>query len=366
MHRRVLAASVAALALVGPGLLPGSSAATTDRAEASATPLAKGLVSPLSLAVDPDGTRYFSENFKGKLRSQEPGGPVTTLYKVKNAEVGAVSVAGGTVTFAVSRGNNARGVIKQINAGGNVSRLAGTTRIERRENPDGKYRYGFRGLSGACKQRIPEFIPISYRGVPETHPYATTTASGVTYVADAGANAIFAISAAGDISTVGAVPPAKVKVTPKGAAANGLPKCAVGKTYAFEAVPTDVEVGPDGNLYITSLPGGPEDGSLGKQGRVLMMDPATGAVTQVARRLVSPTGLDVAVDGDIFVAELFRGRITRIDGVTGVKSTYADVKLPGDVEVTTGTVYATTKVLTGLGPKGNPRGQVVSFAPSLS
>jgi hypothetical protein len=368
MHRRVLAATVASLALVGPGLLPGSSAASTDRAEANATPLARGLVGPLSLAVAPDGTRYFSENFAGKLRTQKPGGSVTTLFKSKGgAEVGAVSVAGGVVTFAISRGNNEKGVIKQISASGAVSTLANTGKHENKDNPDGQYRYGFRGLSSSCKQNLPDFLqPATYRGVPETHPYATTTVAGTTYVADAGANAIFAISAAGDISTVGAVPPAKVKITRKGAEANGLPKCTVGKSYLFEAVPTDVEVGPDGYLYITSLPGGPEDGSLGRQGRVLRMNPADGATTVFADGLASPTGLAVAANGDVLVGELFRGRISRIDAATGIKSTFADVKMPGDVEIAGSATYATAKVLTGLGPKGKQRGQVIQLVPSAS
>ena len=368
MHRRLLATAVATCALIGPGLLTGASATTTDRAEADPTPLAKRLVSPLSLAVAPDGTRYFSENFIGKLRVQKPGGLVNTLFKAKKgAEVGAVSESGGVVTFAVSRGNNEKGKIKRIDANGRVTTLANTAAHERSDNPDQKYRYGFRGLSGSCKRSLPDFLqPSSYRGIIETHPYATTTFGGVTYVADAGANAIFAISSAGDIRTVGAVPPAMVKVTRKGAAANGLPRCTVGKTYAFESVPTDVEVGPDGTLYITSLPGGPEDGSLGKQGRVLRMNPVTGGATEVAGGLASPTGLAVAANGDILVAELFRGRISRIDATTGIKSTYADVKMPGDVEIAGGKTYATRKVLTGLGPKGTPRGQVIQLVPSVS
>ena len=69
-----------------------------------------------------------------------------------------------------------------------------------------------------------------------------------------------------------------MKVTPGAAEANGLPKCTVGKKFALEAVPTDIEVGPDGKLYVTSLPGGPEDGSLGVNGRVLRVNPATGKV----------------------------------------------------------------------------------------
>ena len=368
MHPRVLAAAMATFALAGTGLVPGSSAAASARDDADVRILARNLVSPLSVAVAPDGSRYFSENFLGKLRTQEPGGAVTTLYKAKRgAEVGAVSESGGVVTFAISQGNNEKGKIMRIDAAGRVSTLANTARHERSDNPDQKYRYGFRGLSQSCKQSLPDFVqPAQYAGIVETHPYATTTAGGTTYVADAGANAIFAISATGDISTVGAVPPAKVKITRKGAAANGLPRCTVGKRYFFEAVPTDVEVGPDGNLYITSLPGGPEDGSLGRQGRVLRMNPATGRATKIADGLASPTGLAVAANGDILVAELFRGRISRIAAATGIKSTFADVKMPGDVEIVGGATYATRKVLTGLGPEGKARGQLVQLVPSVS
>ena len=57
----------------------------------------------------------------------------------------------------------------------------------------------------------------------ETHPYATATAGGITYVADAGANAVFAITATGVVSTVALIKPAKVKVTRSGAEANGMP-----------------------------------------------------------------------------------------------------------------------------------------------
>ncbi len=57
-----------------------------------------------------------------------------------------------------------------------------------------------------------------------------------------------------------------MKVTKESAAALELPDCVVGVTYAFEPVPTDVEVGKDGYLYVTTLPGGPESPALGARG----------------------------------------------------------------------------------------------------
>ena len=56
------------------------------------------------------------------------------------------------------------------------------------------------------------------------------------------------------------LPAQQVHITPAFAAANGV-NCNLtvypDLTYGFEAVPTDVEVGPDHALYVTTLPGGP-------------------------------------------------------------------------------------------------------------
>ena len=73
-------------------------------------------------------------------------------------------------------------------------------------------------------------------------------------------------------------------------------------------MPTDVELGPDGWLYVSSLPGGPEDGSLGAQGRVYKVNPETGEVG--CRQGIGQRGQPaVAGDGDVYVAELFAGAI---------------------------------------------------------
>ena len=86
----------------------------------------------------------------------------------------------------------------------------------------------------------------------------------------------------------------------------------MGLDYWFEPVPTDVELGPDGWLYVSSLPGGPEDGSLGAQGRVYKVNPKTGKVKIVADGFISTVDVAVASNGDVYVAELFTGRIKQI------------------------------------------------------
>src|SRR4029450_3789544 len=84
------------------------------------------------------------------------------------------------------------------------------------------------------------------------------------------------------IRTLAVLPSQPLKITEDIAHAQGLPDCVIGVTYRFEAVPTDVEVGRDGYLYVTTLPGGPEDPSLGARGKVYRVNPRNGHIKLVA------------------------------------------------------------------------------------
>ena len=125
-------------------------------------------------------------------------------------------------------------------------------------------------------------------------------------------------------------------------------------------MPTDIEVGPDGQLYVTSLPGGPEDPTFGLNGRILKIDPATGKATTVVDGLLSPTGVAVASNGDIYVAQLFRGVISKIKAGGHKARTYLAVPFPAALEVTPTGLLATVNALP-MGPK--PKGQVVTITP---
>ena len=136
-----------------------------------------------------------------------------------------------------------------------------------------------------------------------------------------------------------------------------------GKRYWFEPVPTDVEQGPDGMLYVTSLPGGPEDGSLGANAAVYRVNPAHRQGRQGRRDgLVSATGLAVAGNGDIFVAELFRGRISRIKAGKSTARTFLKVPLPADVELTSQGMFATINALPGEAAARRPARSCASAA----
>lgn len=356
-----------AITLVSLALTAAPLAATTPsvaaEAAAAAKPkvIAKNLVSPLSVAVRPNGTAWFSQNFAGQLVRARPGRKPRVVFQARRGvEVGAVSVKRGTVTFATTTGSTpARTFLKTRNSKGEVKNVANLFRYEKQNNPDEGVTYGFTDLDPSCE--VPEdFAP--YDGIVESHPYATLTHRGTTYVADAAANAILSVKD-GVVDTVAVLPPQPLTVPAELAKGFGLPDCVVDHDYNFEPVPTDVEMGPDGMLYVTTLPGGPEDPSLGARAAVHRIDPATGDVETLVTGLMSATGLAVAPNGDMYVGELFRNRIAKIaDGTTQAKR-WRKAAFPGDVEFVNGRVWATRKSVTGLFPGAGKKfkGQVVRY-----
>ncbi|HRD59854.1 ScyD/ScyE family protein [uncultured Nocardioides sp.] len=359
--RHVLAVAAAGALVVGAAgaALTGASAAPAQKAKPTVTTIAKKLVGPLSVAQAPDGTIYYADSFAGVLYKRTTAGVVSVIYKSKKNAADGVSADGGVVRFVTGSPDNKAGGVWTLDSAGAPVQLGDTYKYEKKHNPDGKFSYGFLNTPKSCLAQLPKQIPGSYKGTKETHAYAVATAGDITYVADAGANAILAMSATGEFSTVAALKPVKVKVSAGAAKANGLPSCVVGKKFALEAVPTDIEVGPDGMLYVTSLPGGPEDGSLGVNGRVLRVNPTTGKVKTVVGGLLSPTGVAVAANGDIYVAQLFKGEISKIKaGKTKVRP-YLQVPLPAAVEITPTGMLASINALPGKKPKG----KVVTITP---
>lgn len=156
-------------------------------------------------------------------------------------------------------------------------------------------------------------------------------------VADAGANAIFVVKR-GVVKTLAVLPPVAVPVDAAGAAAFGLPDCVVGSTFNFEPVPTDVEYGKDGLIYISSLAGGPEDGSI-PIGGVFTLDPKTGDLTRIGIGFVGATDLTVSPDGKVFVTELFANRVSKL--VDGEPYPLLDINEPAAIEYSKGVLYIT-------------------------
>ena len=348
-----VAAATAALVLVAsPAVAHGGG--KPDPRPPTVTDVATGLVTPLSLAVGPRGTTYVTQNFPGLLTAVGRDGTPSVLYASPDGgEVGGVSYADRRITFTETQLGEQGPVASEVstlrtdrwgNPTGTPRVLADTFAYEQAKNPDAGVTYGLRKTDPACVAQVPPVpVPGLYTGIADSHPYATTSSRGTTYVADAGANAILSISDRGKIRTVAVLPAQPAVVTAEAAAAIGWPDCVVGETYWFEPVPTDVEVGPRGVLYVTTLPGGPEDASLGARGAVYTVDPWKGKVRQLGSGFVGATNLAVTDKGTVYVSELFGGRISQV-GKRG-PSTVVEVPLPAGLEWDGKGLLATTNVL---------------------
>lgn len=351
--RTALAAATVLLAATAATTTAGTAGSHAAAAPHGRTVVAKNLLSPLSLAVNDHFVVFFSNNFGGQLFMKRPGKDPKVVVEAKS-EIGAISTRARSVFFVKGT------VLFRRTPNGELTRIANLARHERQQNPDGAVEYGIQGLSQECADQWPDESPAppSYTGIEDSHPYASAVRGRKVLVADAGGNSIVAVSPDGSMSTVGLLPPVPVEITQEIADANGLPDCVVGETYRFEGVPTDVEVGPDDLLYVSSLPGGPEDGTA--PGSVQRMDPSTGDTEEVVSDLVSAAGVAVADDGTIYVTQLFGGQVTVLEP-GGDPTTFVGTALPSAVEVKGRRLWTTENVLSGLEPGTRPKGMVVRY-----
>ncbi|MCD9199529.1 ScyD/ScyE family protein [Aeromicrobium wangtongii] len=384
--KTLLAASCATL-LAG-GLIGASPAAAGGRHHhhpAPQTPaartIAEGLFTPLSLAIDQRGRALVAQNFAGELLRITPDGQRSTIATAPTPgdELGAVSTRGRTTYYATTSGMGSPAPTAKLyaqRAGGAGRQIADLRAFEATRNPDRGTTYGFRDLPQSCSAQFPADNPASYTGLVDSHPYATSVARDKVYVADAAANAILSVRTGkrrmATPKVVAVLPAIPSIATAEVVADQGLPPCATGHTYWFEPVPTDVEQGRDGWLYVTSLPGGPEDASLGARGAVFKVNPHSGAVRRVAGGFVGAVNLALGPDGTIAVAELFggddgSGQVTLVKPGSN-RRTVLPLPAPGAVEWVSSRwsskLYVTTDAFGPAGPAPTGKLQVLDMAGS--
>ena len=350
MKLRAIAAVTAALAVV---LSPvGTAQATPSRS--GPTTLAEGLVGPLHLSVGPDKVVTVSESFASKLTNVKRSGATKTIYSAPDWDVAGSAYRGSTLFFLQSQGAGPMdprplaGSLLARDAKGRVTTITDQLgAYETRVNPDKNVRYGLSAADAAahpnCVAQLEAAqFPTSYTGEVDSHPYGLAVAGNTAYVADAGANAVLSVNLrTGAIRTVTVLPARPVQITPDQAAALGVPACA-GLTYNFESVPTDVEVGPDGRLYVASLPGGPEDDSLGARGAVFRVNPFTGKTRVHVDGLLSPTGIALDGRGNLYIASLFGGGVYKVRAGSHHAKLFLAAEQASAVEVRGSTLYVAT------------------------
>jgi hypothetical protein len=330
-------ASAAALAIAVPP------ATASPPVPESPRPVVSGLVSPLQFDLGHHGQIYVGQSFAGVLTKVRRDGSTKDLLARRGSITGVAS-RGSSVVFTFSGGDEAspRTLLKKRSPNGSVRTIANLSRFERNHNPDGGQRYGLLGLSDECEAQLPDDAGlVPYTGIVESNPYAVANAPHGWYVADAAANAVLKVAPDGRVRVVEVLRPVRTRVTAEAAAATGMPDCVVGAVYATEPVPTDVEVTRSGRLVVSSLPGGPEDDSLGARGRVLRIGPAH--TTVLARGFLGATNVALGRHGTVYVAEVFGNRVSAIRRNGHVRPV-ATLPSPAGVEFARGRLYASVDV----------------------
>ncbi|HWM22721.1 MAG TPA: ScyD/ScyE family protein [Ilumatobacteraceae bacterium] len=341
---RTVAAALALVAIAIPTTVHADSPPTLSE------PIAEGLAGPLQLTVQGD-TVYVGQAFAGLLTKIDKNGATENLAVNPGGEIAGSALDGQTVVYTTRNGPPTgrpdSSTLSRVRRG-TTSVVADLLAYEVENNPDGGVEYGFDGISDECAAQLPpEVGPPTYTGLVDSHAYGVAEGAHKWYIADAGGNDILAVSSKGVVSTVAVLPPQPLVITAETAATVGFPECTVGLTYNFEAVPTDVEVSNSGILYVTTLPGGPEDPSLGARGSVYAVDPSNGDVALVAGGFLGATNLAIGKRGAIYVAELFGGRVSQI--VDGVPQTVVELPQPAGLEWANGKLYVSYDVF---GPSG--------------
>lgn len=339
----VVASLIAALVVPLSGTSGGSGVVSE--------PIVEGLAGPLGLAVAGDGSAYVAQTFAGKLTKVGPTGTVSDVAMATSPDssITGVAVRGKQRVIYTESGfsppEDYIGFLQWLRWNGTVKTLGDTATHEVTKNPDSTSTYGFVGISPECSAEVaaavPDIPPEPYSGLIDSNTYATAFLGrkGMkAVVADAAGNSILLVRGL-KVSTLAVLPPVVgPPITPEDAAGFGLPSCVVGLRFAFEPVPTDVEVGRDGLIYISSLGGGPEDPPL-PTGGVFVLDPKTKALTRIGAGFTSATDLAVLPNGDIYVTELFLDRVSKL--VNGAPQPVVELPQPAAIEYAHGKLWVT-------------------------
>ena len=339
--------AIAALATIGMFVAtPAMADASGKGSPGPRTRVASTAVAaPFNLEVSRGGVLVADGglNLVGKLARD---GSIKTLAKNQAGASGvALSRDGATMAFTTTQTDP--GTFTNTDSGLNIwgprgqRKYVDTLAYEVKNNPDKTIHYGVKNPSQCVTDALTAAgLPVSYTGEVDSHAYSVAARGDGWVVADAGANVVWQVDRRGRLSTLAVLPAQPLTITADKAAALGLPACVVGITYNFESVPTDVEVSKDGRIYVSTLPGGPESPVLGARGSVYQLNARGGHITQVATGFLGATNLALAPNGDIYVAELFGGKISLVH--RGKVSTY--LELPGVVAVETSgqSVWAAT------------------------
>jgi glucose/arabinose dehydrogenase len=324
----------------------------------SAEVFASGLNNPRGLAFASDGSLYIAET--GYLDAEPaPGVPLTFL------STGSITRVWGTTQTRV-----VTGLPTIFNAG--MGELAGAQDISFGADGTGYVAIGL-GAAPAARpsgSRLGHVLTFTNAGTTATladisayeagnnpaggpldsNPYHITAAPGGGLIAtDAGANALYTISAAGEVALAATFPGRPI----------GPP------VPVSDSVPTGVAVAPDGTIYIAELTGFP---FVPGAARIYSLAPGSDVPAIFATGLTNLTDLTLGADGTLYALEYDQdgilgpnvgGAIVRISS-TGERETVYNTGLINPTGLTIGADGAFYVTINSNGAEGT--GEVLRIA----
>lgn len=276
-------------AALGVGALIATAVAIPGPAAAAAPPplppgvtvLAGGLLNPAHLTFDRRGSLFVADVATGSITRISPRTGTTSVVAGDLGLTAGVDVDSHGRVFATSTLGNpetevAPARLVRINRDGSAIVTADLLAWELAHNPDGQ---------GQSSDSV-------------SNPYAVLALPDRVIVADAAANDLVEVRANGRMRTLTVFP----NFTDGECATR--PQNDPG-TFGCDAVPTDVEMGPDGYLYVSGL------GSFA-QGHIYRVNARTGKIVRTWGGLPPLTGLAVAKNGTIFAASFPTDTVLRI------------------------------------------------------
>jgi hypothetical protein len=314
-----------------------------------------------------DAWPQFAVGSDGDVYVAEWEGGSSDAYTITRYEDGiAVDVAARPQTVrGLSAGQDVLtwlegGVVYQRASDGTVAALADVKAYEEAANPDAGRTYGLRlsDLDAGCAELVRDHSLAAPRPAgTESHAVATATTRSGVYVADYRGGTVLHVALDGTIRTVAVLPVATVTIDADVAFLNDLPECTIGARWDTQRQPTDVEVGPRGELYVYASGsvthyGLPGDG-------LFRLALGTRGLTELASGFEYGASIAVAPNGAVYVAHgKFGETLQRVDRAGTVTLLQSPGFMSG-IEWVKGRLYA------GLNTDTQEPGSIVAFSPVL-